>query len=391
MRQKKTSPRAGRQIATLMAAFFLWAGAASATTWIVGPKAPAMSLHEALAKALDGDTVAVLEGEYDGEVGVITQKRLIVRGIGKRPVLRAGGKYAEGKAIIVVRDGNVLLENLEFRGSRVPDGNGAGVRFEKGYLHVKDCAFFDNEMGLLTGNFEDAELQIQDSIFGEAPRSTGSLSHLLYVGRIARVTITGSRFHEGFEGHLIKSRAKQTVIAYNMIHDGWAGQASYEIDLPNGGLAYLIGNVIGQGPDAQNRTLVAFGAEGRAWPQNGLYMSHNTLISSGLVLARFLRVFDDRLPARTPVHAINNVTAGLGIFSMLNNGKFEGNAQTLGRWLRGPTMMDYALPNDSSLRTQGIDPRNHMGMDLSPKAEFKMPIGTRPLLPRVGWTPGAFQ
>ena len=389
-----TSRRASLRHTLLVLTWVLAAmgcGATQAATWLVGPKPPAMGLREALTLAGDGDTVALLEGQYEGHNGVITQTRLVLRGIGKRPVLRSAGKQAEDKAIVVVRGGSVLIENLEFRGVRAPDGNGAGVRLESGKLLVKDCAFFDNENGLLTSNAEDAELQIQDSAFGEAPHIVGGLPHLLYVGRIAALTITGSRFHEGFEGHLIKSRAKVSVIAYNMIHDGWAGQASYQIDLPNGGMAYVVGNVIGQGPGAQNHTLIAFGAESRAWPQSGLFLSHNTLMSPGLIPGRFLRVFEDRLPPNTPVHAINNVTAGLGLFSLGTRGNFEGNVQTLGRWLRGPSVMDYALPVDSRWRDSGIDPRSYQGMDLSPKAEFTLPIGTKPLPPRSRWTPGAFQ
>lgn len=363
----------------------------AAETWLVGPKAPALSLQQAIKQAKDGDTIAVLEGEYDGEVAVIEQKKLTIKGIGKRPVLRAGGRSAEKKAILVVRDGDITIENLEFRGARVPDGNGAGVRFEKGRLLVRGCAFYDNEIGLLTANFADAELRIEDSEFGDAPTMVGSLPHLLYVGRIAKLSITGSRFHEGFEGHLIKSRAKESLIAYNFIYDGWSGSASYEIDLPNGGLATLIGNVIGQGPGSQNRTVVAFGAEGNAWPQSVLAMSHNTLLSGGTMPARFLKVWHERLPANTPVFVINNVAAGVGVLALGNGGVFEGNGSTLGRWLRDPATLDFGLPADSRLRGTGVDPTRIGGRDLSPKAEFTLPIGTRPIRPPAQWSPGAFQ
>ncbi len=362
-----------------------------AETWLVGPKAPSMSLSEALAKARDGDIIAVLEGEYHGEVGVIQQRKLTIKGIGKRPLLRAGGRIAEGKAILVVRDGDITIENLEFQSARAPDGNGAGIRFEKGRLLVKNCAFRDNEIGLLTGNDGGAELDVVDSEFSEAPKVTGSLPHLLYAGRIARLTISGSRFHEGFEGHLIKSRAKVSDIRYNMIFDGAGGSASYEIDLPNGGIAHIIGNIIGQSSNAQNRTLVAYGAEASAWPQSALYMAHNTMLSGGLMTASFLRVFEDRLPAAAPVFVINNVTAGIGLLSPFAGGVFEGNERTLGRWLRSPPMLDFALPNNSALRGRAIDPRKHGGQDLSPKAEFNFPIGTRAIQAPAAWSAGAYQ
>ena len=49
-------------------------GATQAATWLVGPKPPAMGLREALTLAGDGDTVVLLEGQYEGHNGVITQK-----------------------------------------------------------------------------------------------------------------------------------------------------------------------------------------------------------------------------------------------------------------------------------------------------------------------------
>ena len=369
----------------------LCAGAASAETFVVGPKAPALTLGEALAKAKDGDTIAVMEGEYDGQVGVVTQNKLTIQGVGKRPVLRAGGKHAEGKAILVVRGGEVLVDNIEFRGARVPDGNGAGIRFESGKLTVRSCAFHDNEKGLLTGNDAGSELTVVDSQFGSAPQSRGLLPHLLYVGRIAKLSLPGSRFHEGYEGHLVKSRAKESNIAYNMILDGPGGEASYEIDLPNGGLARIVGNVVGQSAGTQNRVLIAYGAEGNAWPESSLVVAHNTLLNAGVVPGWFVRVWDDRLPKEAQVQVLNNVGAGLGIYSLGDAAVFEGNGRTLGRWLRGPSVLDFALPADSRLKGTAVDPRKAGGQDLSPTAEFASPIGVRALQPPVRWSPGAFQ
>lgn len=362
-----------------------------AATWIVGPAPPSMSLRDALAVAADGDTIALMAGEYNGQVGVIEQRRLTLRGIGERPVLRAGGRHAEGKGILVVRGGEVLIENVEFRSARVPDGNGAGIRLERGRLKVVRSAFYDNEIGLLTGNDPETELEIVDSEFGQAPQVTGGLHHLLYAGRIGRLTVTGSRFHEGYEGHLIKSRARQTRLFYNLIYDGWSGGASYEVDLPNGGEAWLVGNVIGQSPETQNRALVSFGAEGDPWPRSALYLAHNTLISPLGTPAWFLRTWSERLPANAPVVAVNNVLAGVGVLKPGTSGTMAGNGRTLGRWLRSPDTLDFSLPHDSRLRGTAVDVRQIEGQDLTPKAEFQLPVGTRPLSTPTRSSPGAFQ
>jgi hypothetical protein len=366
-------------------------GAAGAATLTVGAGAEFATLAQAVRQARDGDTIAVLSGEYRGDVAVLAQKKLTIRGLGRRPVFVADGKHAEGKAILVVRDGDILIENMEFRGARVPDGNGAGIRFERGTLRVRGCAFFDNQNGLLTANFEGAELAIEDSEFAQAPPVEGKLHHLLYVGRIASLRVSGSRFHQGHIGHLLKSRARRTELVYNLLVDGAGGRASYEVDLPNGGDVLLIGNVIGQSRNTENPVVVAYGAEGHAWAQSRLRMSHNTLISDGVGPAWFLRVWTDRLPTGTPVQAVNNLSVGIGVFELGAQGDFIGNLPATRPMLIDPDVLDFALKPSASPRGRGVDPRNAFDADLSPKAEFTLPVGTRPLPELQRWTPGAFQ
>ena len=243
-----------------LAAWILGLAAAGAQAAIL-TVAPGQGLAQALSKAVDGDVVEIAAGEYRGEVGTIWQKRLTLRGVGGRPVLHAEGRSAQGKAILVIIDGDIRIENVEFRGARVGDRNGAGIRFEKGRLLVKSCAFIDNENGILTANDINAELTVEDSEFSQAPADT-PLPHLLYVGHIGRVTVSGSRFSGGREGHLIKSRARESVVRYNRLVDGAGGQAAYELDFPKGGLVWVVGNVIGQSATTTNPAIVSFGAEG---------------------------------------------------------------------------------------------------------------------------------
>lgn len=380
-----------RCLAGLTAAVALHA-AAHAETLIAGPQRPSPTLAEAIGRAADGDTIALLPGEYRGQVAVVDGKRLTLRGVGKRPVFIANGKTAEHKAILVLRNGEYTVDNVEFRGARAPDGNGAAIRFESGKLTVQRSAFFDNESSILTGNDASAALAIEDSEFGQAPRVEGGLYHLLYVGRIASLSIRGSRFHTGFEGHLVKSRAAENRIAYNLIHDGPEGQASYEIDLPNGGLAWIIGNVISQGPETRNPVMVAYGSEGRYWPRNGLYVAHNTFVGQPWPPAWALRVFHDRLPEGLEVRVVNNLTVGLTALSPRTHGSFAGNHWVLRRRaLSSAWTLEFELPPDSSLRGTGVDPGVGGGESLAPTAEFKLPVGTRPIRRPNAWSPGAYQ
>lgn len=362
----------------------------AAATLTVGPDGVPLGFGDALRQARDGDVIEVLPGVYKGAIGVIGQRRLTIRGVGERPVFDADGRHAEGKAIWVVRDGDITVENIEFRGARVPDANGAGIRFEKGRLTVLRCRFVDNQNGLLTANFNDAELFIRDSEFLQAPRAVGTLPHLLYVGRIARVEVSGSRFHQGFEGHLIKSRAAVSRIAYNLLVDGPEGGASYEIDLPNGGDAVVIGNVIAQSRLTQNPVLVSFGAEGRAWPESRLLLAHNTLVSD-YPLAWFMRSWPEKLGDGVQIRAVNNLSVGPGVFAWGSAGRFDGNWPTVASSLVEPMLLDFALRPDSWLRGRADDPRGLAGDEAVPSAEFTLPVGTRPLVAPAAWSPGALQ
>lgn len=348
-------------------------------------------IADAARIAQDGDVIEIMPGEYRGDVAVWKQKRLHIRGVAERPVLHADGKVAEGKAIWVIRNGDIQVENIEFHGARAVDGNGAGIRFEGGRLEVRHCVFIDNQMGLLTGHAADAELIIRGSFFAQAPRQERPLPHLLYVGRIARFELSGSRFHQGYRGHLVKTRARRNDIRYNLLYDGPLGEASYELDLPNGGMTFVIGNIIGQSAGTQNPVMIAYGAEGPAWPESALYLSHNTLFSGRLTGTWFLRTFTDRLPPNTEIVGINNITAGIGTFTLSASGSFQGNIPLPPGGLRDPDTLDFR-PRGATLLHRITAPAGMLdGLSLMPEAEFSLPLGTRPLTPPQDWLPGALQ
>ena len=379
-----------------LALLLAW-GSAVGNSWaaerlLVGPDGAPLSLQQALVAARDGDTIELLPGEYKGPHLLIENRRLTLRGVGKRPLIQGGGKAGDRRALWTVRGGDVTIENIEFRGARASDTDGAGVRQEGGRLTIIGCAFYDNEHGIVALNDPAAEIEIQRSLFGMAPKVEGGLHHLVSIGRIGKLTVTGSRFQQGFEGHMIKSRARESLIAYNFIHDGLRGGASYEIDLPAGGLATVVGNVIGQGADSQNRVMVAYGSEGQAWDVNKLHLAHNTFINYKSSPAWFLRVWKDRLPVDTEVVAINNLLVGPGVFWLGAAGRFEGNRPATLGMLRDAETYAFELPPDSTWRKSGIDPRNVAGRNLAPQAEFDWPVGVRPLSPgRASWVPGAYQ
>jgi hypothetical protein len=389
MRLTRTS--ASTAVIAVLLAGALGSCASAAAVLTVGPGADFRTIGDAARAARDGDTVDILPGVYRDDVTVWPQRLLTIRGQPGKTVLDAQGTVAEGKAIWVFRRGDFIVEGIEFRGARAGDRNGAGIRFEAGRLTVKRCVFVDNENGILTANDPAAELVVEDSEFSQAPRDRGPLMHLLYVGHIARFAMRGSRLHQAFEGHLLKSRARVNDLRYNMLYDGPGGTASYELEFPNGGKAIVVGNVIGKSATATNPVAVAFGAEGAVWPDSALYLVNNTLTSDRMWGAWFLRVFKANFPQGVTVVAVNNLTVGVGIFSLGANGTFSNNYPVLAWALGDPATLDFMLGKNSWLRGTGTMPPSIDGESLAPTAEFRLPIGTQPIDLPTNWTPGAFQ
>ncbi len=366
-------------------------GALNAATLYISAKDAPSKLREIVASAKDGDVVELASGQYLNWPLVIEDKRITIRGKGARPVLVSTGVTAESKALWVVRGGQVVVENLEFRGVRVPDGNGAGIRFESGQLTVKRCAFQDNEMGLLTGNNPDTTLEVHDSEFSSSPRFQGrALHHQLYVGTIASLKVTGSRFQQGFQGHLLKSRARENRIFYNMLVDSADGEASYELEFPNGGLAYVVGNIIGQSLTTANPALISYGAEGPRWPQNGLYLAHNTLLnplSNGILVQSWQQKF-------SPTYEewlVNNLVIGHGSLPTPLAGRAQGNYHT-DRSLEAADDLNALLAIARAVSAfASADAGTAHQQSLAPTAEFHLPVGTKALTVNRQRLAGALQ
>ncbi|MEO7129230.1 MAG: hypothetical protein ABI040_10280, partial [Rhodoferax sp.] len=255
----------------------------------VGPHQTIETIADAERLAMAGATIDVDSGTYTGDVAVWTRDNITLRAVGGRVRLLANGAAAEGKGIWVVRAHGMRVEGFDFEGAKVPDRNGAGIRLESGSLQVRNCRFLHNEMGLLTNNDHATVLEIENSEFAYNQRPDGH-NHNLYVGQIARLSVTGSYFHHAHIGHLLKSRAAVSRIVNNRLIDGAGGTASYELEFPNGGMAYVAGNTIAQSMTTENRILISFGAEGYKWPRNEIDLENNTLVNPLPFGGVFLRV-----------------------------------------------------------------------------------------------------
>src|SRR5262249_37189548 len=221
-------------------------------------------------------------------------------GVGGLAHLAAAGRSAQGKAIWVIQGANTTVANIEFSGAAVADHNGAGIRQEGAGLTVSGCYFHDNEDGILTGANPNSDITIASSEFAHNGYSNG-LAHNMYIGHVRSFTLVAGFVHDAIVGHEVKSRADTNYILYNRIQDGDNSTASYDIDLPNGGASYIIGNVIRKGPRAQNNTVITSGEEGATNPVQAFSLINNTVVndrSAGTFVRVLGAVSELRLPLR---------------------------------------------------------------------------------------------
>lgn len=340
----------------------------------VGANRLIKTIAEAARLAKDGDTVEVDAGDYKGDVAIWSQNNLTLRAIGGRARMIASGAAAEGKGIWVIRGEGITIEGFEFSGATVPDHNGAGIRFEKGSLTIRDCAFLENENGILTSNNPELILKIENSEFAHNGYGDG-LTHNLYVGAIAHLSVTGSYFHHARAGHLLKSRAAVNRIFYNRLTDESGGRASYELEFPNGGIAYVVGNIIQQGSQTENPHLISYGAEGYKWPRNEFYLVNNTLVDNRPQGGVFLRI----KPGDVVVKAINNLLVGRGKLDSAGPGDYRNNFTVDWDEFELAAREDYRLKHNSRLLGRAVDAGVANGQALMPDHQYFHPRKTMQL------------
>jgi hypothetical protein len=354
----------------------------------VGPTRAIKTLADAARRATDGTQVDVDAGIYRADVAVWPQNDLSLKASGGRVRLLADGAAAEGKAIWVVRGRNVKVAGFDFEGARVPDLNGAGIRLESGTLHVIDCRFFDDESGILTSNDPSVELRVDDSEFARQRRADGR-NHHLYAGAIRSLVVSGSYFHDAAGGHLIKSRAASSRIEYNRLADGASGHASYELELPSGGVGVVIGNLIQQGPLSENPHMLSYGTEDYRWHDNRLYVAYNTFVDElGQAADTFIRV----RPGAMRVRLVGNLFAGPATLAAGAAADLRNNLMLALGELQDAAAGDYRLkrPPRGWARAGADEAATATDPALTPQRQYQDPRHTvaRTAPPRL---PGALQ
>ena len=286
----------------------------------VGPGKTYATPCAAITRAAAADVIEITGGvTYSGDVCTVSASNLTIRGVNGRPRIDAAGANAQGKATWVVTGNNVTVENVEMLGARVPDQNGAALRLEGTHFTLRGSFLHDNENGILTGANTASNIVIETTEFGHNGYGTG-YTHNLYIGNVGSLTFRGNYSHDANVGHNLKSRALVNTIAYNRFSstpDGQTGttangKPSYEIDLPNAGTSYVIGNVIEQPAGNSNPNMLAYGEEGASNPGHDLYVVNNTFLNDDTNGGTFVMVGSGVTKA---VLLQNNIFAGVGTLS----------------------------------------------------------------------------
>jgi hypothetical protein len=233
-------------------------------------------LQDAVDSLNGGDgTIEIAPGRYK-DCAVQEEGRIafVARTVGT--VVFDGG-VCEDKATLVLRGLGSHVEGITFTRTFVDDGNGAGIRMEKGDLNVVSTQFLDAQSGILSSEDPASTISIDRSTFaGLGKHPDGNGAHSLYVNGYGSLRVTNSRFERGTGGHYLKSRAPRIEILNSSFDDSHGRDTNYMIDLPYGAVGRIAGNVFVNGRNKENYgTMIAVTAEGRKHSSAGLLIEDN--------------------------------------------------------------------------------------------------------------------
>ncbi len=235
------------------------------------------SIGDALAAIGDRrGTISIAPGTYH-QCGVQQGGDVTIRAAKPGSVI-FDGVPCEGKAALVLRGQASTVDGVIFQNIRVPDGNGAGIRLESGNLTVRNSLFRNSEEGILTSDYDGGQVMIDKSTFRRLGRCDRDLdcAHGVYIGRLANLVVTNSRFDQGDGGHYLKTRTARVTITGNSFDDSGGRLTNYMIDLSNGASGVISGNEMVQGKDKDNwSAFITVAPEGREHSSAGLTIEGN--------------------------------------------------------------------------------------------------------------------
>jgi hypothetical protein len=364
--------------ALLGLAVLAFSSAAAAATLTVGPGKTYAQPCDAIAAAMPGDTIQVdASGSYDGNTCSWTTDNLTILGVNGRPKINlTGDTPTMMKGIFTIYADNATVDNFELSGAGIDggtgdgDSNGAGIRHQGLNLTVKNCYIHDNQDGILGAPItpNTGSVTIENTEFYNNGAGDG-YTHNMYLGDYTTVTVEYSYSHHSVVGHLLKSRAYATYVLYNRLSDEMGGTGSYELDLPNAGTAYVIGNIVEQSAASENPNIVSYGEEGVPTGYDShLYFVNNTVVND-LMSGTFVNN-----ASTTPAILTNNIFYGGGTLSSNAADVLTTNYSGASPMFADESTLDVHLLAGSPCIDSGTDPGKAGSMSLEPVFEYVQPV-----------------
>jgi Kelch motif len=377
----------------------------------VGPGRTYSKPSQAAAAVQSNDCVYIDAGSYPNDPSrwPASASNVTIRGVdGMVKLTVTNGDLTTGmgpdgsKGIWVINGDNTTVENIEFScatsrvsnpncsGVLVGDGNDAGIRLQAAGLTIRNCIFHDNDDGILGGpnvSGTAGDVVIENSEFFRNGFGDGQTHNLYLSSHNRSLTFRYNYSHGAITGHNLKSRAATNYILHNRIMDETNGvtscsdpgycSASVEVELPCGGLNYVIGNVIEKGPYADAADMIKFAAElaSPSCPQppnptQELYVINNTMVNDFGGTTYFVRGFG----TAPLLWAKNNIFWGAGTTINWPAGGtlVQASNVTADPKLLSRVTYDYRLTAGSSAAiNHGIDPGlDARGYDLAPTMHY---------------------
>lgn len=247
--------------------------------------------NEAAQSVKDGQTIRILKNPNGPVTGGLAIRANNVRIVGDAGA-QIQGAVVDGVGLIAGYGNDLTVENLEIFNVR-GDGSASGIRFNGRNFTGRNLKIHDCDMGFLSAG-KNGIITLEDVELSDCGAGTGGQAHNVYVSENAagapdQFIFRRSRsFRARNEGHLLKSRALATTIEGSILAMQDAN-SSRCIDISDGGVVIIRGNVIQQGPNADNEEIIGIALELTSEKLNpSQHRENSTIVEDNIVISDFV-------------------------------------------------------------------------------------------------------